>query len=396
MASGWVAAACASWSGDAAGSPFVGDLRAAPGVPIDEIVVAPRGGARDFAAELEPRAAQSTVVYINFDGASLSYGLDDSTRNVTALEDQAGEFPDYGGSSQRAAVVQAVANDFAPYDVVLVEERPQGIDYTMALVGPNGVGSVLGVALLDCDNDSPNNIVFAFHHDGDGYSAGSQANTISQEVAHSFGLEHVDHAGDVMYPVSTGGDPLFMDACLPIVPADDVVCAAQHRRQCEPGYQNSFRELFDLLGPARSDDEPPVVYVSAPGDGDELATATPFDIIARAYDDHAVANVVLFVDDANIGSRMSAPYSWAVAGLDEGIYEVYAIAVDIAGNMTRSDTIELYVGVDNPSRKHGGCAWAPDASRAGVWCLPLLLVARRRRPKMASTGTRDAKAPAAC
>ncbi|MBX7077951.1 MAG: hypothetical protein K1X88_02115 [Nannocystaceae bacterium] len=358
----------------------VGPLRAEPGATIDRVVV-PARAVDDFAAAPRATAARRAVLYVNFDGAALSYGLDDSHANITAIEERAGQFPDYGGTSQRAAVLQAVAADFDGYDVVIVDERPDGGDYTMAMVGPAGEKGVLGVALLDCNDDSPNNIVFAYHSDGDGYSAASQANTISQEVAHSFGLEHVDHPGDIMYPQSTGGDPVFLDACLPIVPPDDIVCTAQHRRHCDPGYQNAFRELYELLGPSRSDDEPPVVYLSAPADGAELPAAEPFEITARAFDDHAIGNVVLFVDDVNVGSDMVAPYTWPISGQQEGIVEVYAIAVDEAGNMARSDTIELYVGIENPDADHHrGCAVAaPRALSAWAAMLALLGLRRRRR-----------------
>ncbi|MFO0631428.1 MAG: Ig-like domain-containing protein [Nannocystaceae bacterium] len=362
------------------GMVAVGPVRAEPGATIDRVVV-PARPADDFAAAPRATAARRAVLYVNFDGGALSYGLDDSRANITAIEERAGNFPDYGGTAQRAAVLQAVEADFDGYDVVVVDERPDGGDYTMAMVGPAGEKGVLGVALLDCNDDSPNNIVFAYHSDGDGYSAASQANTISQEVAHSFGLEHVDHPGDIMYPQSTGGDPVFLDACLAIVPADDIVCTAQHRRHCDAGFQNAFRELYELLGPSSSDAEVPVVYLSSPEDGAELPVGEPFEITARAFDDHAIANVVLFVDDVNVGSDMVAPYTWPISGQNEGIVEAYAIAVDEAGNMGRSEPIELYIGIDNPDADHHrGCSVAaPRDAAAPTWAGLLALLGLRRR-----------------
>jgi MYXO-CTERM domain-containing protein len=329
-------------------------------------------------------AASRGVVFVNFDGAELLFGNDDARDDTTVLSELAGPFPAYGGTSQRDATLQAVRSDFAAYDVLVVDTRPSSGNYTMAMVGPYDAGTTLGIAPLDCRDSFPNNIVFAFHGDGDGYTSTAQANTISQEVAHSFGLEHVADQRDIMYPVSTGGDPGFLDECVKIVPSPDIVCGSQHEEHCPSGEQSSHRELLARFGPAVPiDPAETVVEIVAPDDGEELDVAEPFDIVAASVDGRPFANVVLFVDESNIGGRTQAPYTWRVEGLTEGIYTAYVIAIDDGGIMSRSESIEIFVGVENPDDddEGGGCR-VGDAQRVPAWSLVtfgLLWLRRRRR-----------------
>lgn len=336
--------------------------------------------ARDLQAETPVHAASRGVVYVNFEGAELFFGNDDARDDTTVLAEMAGLFPAYGGTSQRDATLQAVRSDFAAYDVLIVDQRPSSGSYTMAMVGPYDAGSVLGVAPLDCRDAMPNNVVFAFHGDADGYTSTAQANTISQEVAHSFGLEHVDDQRDIMYPVSTGGDPAFLDACVDIVPSPEIVCGTQHEEHCPAGQQSSHRELLTRFGPATPlDPAETVVELTAPDDGEEIDVDEPFDIVARSVDGRPFANVVLFVDEANVGGRTQAPYTWHIDGLAEGIYVAYVIAIDDGGIMARSESIEIFVGIDNPDNDGGGGCRVGARTPASTWLVGLVLLCARRR-----------------
>jgi MYXO-CTERM domain-containing protein len=333
-----------------------------------------------FAAAPSPRAAQRATLYVNFDGAHLLPGNEDARANETAIPEYVGNFPPYGGTSQRAAVLQAVQLDFDAYDIVVVDSRPAAGEYTMAMVGPLDEGSTLGIALLDCDDRYANNIVYAFHGDGDGYSPASQANTISQEVAHSYGLEHVNHQGDLMYPMSTGGDPAFLDLCVPIVPSPDIGCPGQHAQYCPEAQQNSHRELLGRFGARTPDDVDPAVAIVEPHHEDELDVGADFDIVADAIDERALANVVLFVNESNIGGRTQAPYTWHVDDMPMGVFDMYVIAVDAAGNMSRSETVTIYVGVDSPRKEEEhGCRIGGDAPGVAWLAIALFGLRRRRR-----------------
>lgn len=67
------------------------------------------------------------------------------------------------------------------------------------------------------DAQTHRNITYAFHGVNEQFSAAVTATTINQEVAHSYGLEHVDEPGDIVNPYNAGGDASFIDACIQIV-----------------------------------------------------------------------------------------------------------------------------------------------------------------------------------
>src|SRR5690606_28966469 len=101
---------------------------------------------------------------------------------------------------------------------------------------------------------------------------------ISQELAHSFGLEHVDNPSDIMNPYNTGTDPSFTDDCLPIVGEPE--CGEQHVRSCgTPTRQSSHFELVDLIGPAGPDENGPGITMVSPEDGEVFEEGESFEIV---------------------------------------------------------------------------------------------------------------------
>ncbi len=312
----------------------------------------------------EPPPVKQAVVFVNFDGAQLSYGYDDSRINRTYIQELVGSFAPYGQGSKREAVMQAVRTDWAPFNVLITDSRPASGDYTMNMVGPtNPYGPyVLGIALLDCnDAQTPNNITYAFHSANDSHSASTQATTIGQEVAHSYGLEHVMEPADIMNPQNVGGDPSFRDECIPIDPGPNGIrCGPQHAAQCgSSNMQNSYRELLALFGPAVADESPPTVAITSPEDGAVFEPGADFDITAQAEDDQGIDALDLYVDGAFVQSDGSAPYGWGVENIPEGTYELYVVARDLSGNETTSDVVTIVVGDAAPP--DGGGSGGGDA-----------------------------------
>lgn len=306
-----------------------------------------------------PKAAKQGTIFVNFDGAQLSSGWDDSHNDVTQIGECAGSFASYGDGSMRDAVMQAVRTDWADFDIVVTDERPASGDYVMNMTGPSNPfgGGVLGIAPLDCDDsETPNNITFAFVSADDGLGASEHATTIGQEVAHSFGLEHVDDETDIMNPYVAGGDPSFKDECITIVQGGS--CPDQHVAECGDAYaQNSYRELMTLFGPSTPDTAAPTVTITFPTDGQELDAGTDFAIMVDASDDQGIASVTLFQDGQQVAEDTSAPYSWQVNDLPSGVYELYATAVDLAGNEMQSDTVTIGIGhAPPPADDEGGPA----------------------------------------
>jgi hypothetical protein len=208
------------------------------------------------------------VVFVNFDGVVLEAGpVDDATRDITQIAELAGAYAPYGDGDEREAVLQATRANFAAYDIVVTATRPDSGDYVMSVTSPTNPlghanGLLLGIAPLDCgDAQTGSNVTFAFHGIDDEHTAGATATTVTQEVAHSFGLEHVDDPRDIMYAYNVGGTPRFVDECLPVTPdaSGTIHCEDEHAEQCGEGdLQNAHAELLALFGPSSPDTEPPV------------------------------------------------------------------------------------------------------------------------------------------
>ncbi|MBC8070672.1 MAG: Ig-like domain-containing protein, partial [Deltaproteobacteria bacterium] len=320
----------------------------------------------------EPLAASQGRIFVNFDGATLTDGWDDSTSNVTQIGECAGNFAAYGEGAKRDAVMQAVRDDWSAYNVILVDDRPDSGDYTMNMTGPSNPfgGGVLGIAPLDCDDSQThNNITYAFHSINDNFDASTTATTIGQEVAHSYGLEHVDEPGDIMNPFNAGGDPSFTDVCLGIVADGGIVCGSQHAAECgSSSQQNSHQELLTLFGPSMPDGASPSVSITSPSDGTSFDEGATFEITVDADDDVGIDQVALFNNGEQIQTDGSSPYGWTVENAPAGSYEFYVEATDPSGNVSMSNTVTISVGVGAPtddSGDEGGEGIPPDDGDGG-------------------------------
>jgi hypothetical protein len=306
----------------------------------------------------DPLFVKQGVVFVNFDGAQLTAGPDNSKTNTTQISQLAGTFAAYGQGAKREAVMQATRENFAAYNIIVTETRPATGDYVMNMTGPTNPfgGGVLGIAPLDCnDAQTHNNITYAFHSVNDNFSAAVTATTIGQEVAHSFGLEHVNEPGDIMNPYNAGGNASFIDQCITIAPGQNgIVCGAQHAAQCgQTTLQNSHRELLALFGPNAPDTQAPTVQITSPSNGDTFPVGASFQIQVSANDDIGVAVVYLFNDDQQIESDDSEPFGWSVVDVPEGTYSFHVEAHDLAGNVGVSNTVSVTVS-DVPQGNTGG------------------------------------------
>ncbi|MEM6996585.1 MAG: Ig-like domain-containing protein [Myxococcota bacterium] len=319
-------------------------------------------------------APTPATIYINFDGPTLTAGpADDAAADVTAIAELGDRVEAFGDdAATRQAVLEAVRADFAPFDVRVVDSRPGGGDYMMAVVTPtNPFGAeVSGAAVTDCfDAAGRRDVVFAFFEAG-GAPALEIASTISQEIGHAVGLEHVQDAADVLYPFATGFDPYFNDTCLTLSAAAN--CAEQHAVFCDGAdEQNSFAELLDAFGSSVDDASPPTVSVFGLADGDVVVAGQDIDIEAEASDDQRVDRVVLYEGGDVVGEDRIAPYAFTVVDIDPGDYEVYAVAIDAAGNESMSEVLSVTAEAPGiPSTGRGGAPLVstPRGSGADEGC----------------------------
>ncbi|MFY0541249.1 Ig-like domain-containing protein [Nannocystis pusilla] len=302
--------------------------------------------------------AQANVFFLNYDGVTLNQGgQDNSATNTTVFNEFATTYQPYGAGNKRAASLQAVKSDWAPYDVSITDVRPNGGLYTMCVNLPTNVfgGGVLGVAPLDCNDNMAANIVLAFHSANDQFSAATQATTMSQEIAHAYGLEHVNEPNDIMNPYNAGGDPSFLDNCLTLDGGGNPIqCGAQHSQFCGNNQQNSHQELLWLFGSATPDPTPPSVAITNPKNGDQLVAPATITIVAEASDNVGVAEVNLYIDGANQGAPdVTPPYQWADATFPEGTYCVAAEAIDDEPNPAMSPEVCFTVVKQNEGTTTG-------------------------------------------
>ncbi len=318
-------------------------------------------------APVEPQAAASGTLFINFDGAQLSPGNDNAPNNTTQMPSQYAQqnYPPYGDGPKRAATFQSVVTDWAPFNVLVTDVRPNSGPYHMCMTGPgkgNGLpNGVLGIAPLDCNDNQKNNVVYAFHSANDQFPASTQATTISQELAHAFGLEHVTQPSDIMNPYNAGGDPAFLDECFNIDGGGNgILCGSQHAQFCSQTTQNSYQELLGFFGPSSPDLEAPVVSITFPANGAVYQEGDSFTIEVSATDDVGVSQVLLLEGGNMIGGPdQTLPYSWPVQNIGAGTYAFSAVAHDNANNQTTSAVVTVTV---NPA---GGTTSGGSSSSGG-------------------------------
>lgn len=294
-------------------------------------------------------ASGRAVVYVNFDGGTIFYSdVDDATNNMSRLF--SGEWPAYGTGEQRELVMGLLEEHWADFDVVVTDRRPGSGPYTMVMVGPEFIvpDGALGIAPVDCFDNNQANVVYGFLSVDDGLGPLAHAWTISHELGHSFGLEHVEPQNDVMYASLNQNAPSFLDDCHGIDSGEaGIGCSAQHEVSCPVSDQNSWQDLHELFGDYEIDEDPPEVWVQSPEDQAQLEPDTLLTVNVGAEDDTLVDVVeIKWIGEAPVElPPTGAPFRWTIEeGLPEGGYSFYALARDLAGNEATSEVINLGVG----------------------------------------------------
>jgi hypothetical protein len=213
---------------------------------------------------------------------------------------------------------------------------------------------------------------------------------MSQEVAHSYGLDHEMLASDPMTYLQYNGNRSFKD--------QTVSCGEYQNRPCGIGgstcraSQNSVQLLYARVG--KADLVAPTLAITSPADG---ATVEPgFSVEATASDDVGVTMTTLSIDGQPAGMDLTAgPYTFATdPALAEGPHTLRVEATD--GRNTQAQQITVIVavtptgsdsgsamgsdtsGTGNDDTVHGGCSTSGGSGGALLVALGLCLRRRRR------------------
>lgn len=313
-------------------------------------------------------AADRRVLFLAFDGVDVQWcgeTEDDPHDNCSSLF-QGAVLPYKGGAAERAAVVQTVVADLADFDVIVTTERPpQDVDYDMEAIGQWSppAGGFLGIApKIDCFDVDGGDLSFTL--DPEDMLPSDTAKVVLQELAHTWGLEHVDSTGDLLFPtVGNAPDPHFEDQCSPIVYTPNL-CPRQHAEFCPEGEQNSYQEMLMLFGPRQPDEVAPVVSIVSPSDGAHVPNS--FSLVLELHDDIApqvFATNITFVDGFESAVDLAGPGVFPVALNDvpDGVWTIDVATRDVAGN-EGSASITITVGAGEPA--------AEDESGSGTTDTP--------------------------
>jgi uncharacterized protein (TIGR03382 family) len=328
------------------------------------------------------------ILFLNFDGAALTSGYDDSTNNVSQIAMSSVQYPawdasPYTGSYTKATAEQAIVGYVQQYwgyvNAQVTTTRPTGKRYTMCMIGGDpsivlgaqGQGAA-GVAPLDCNNQVEENIVYAFADVVTPQNTGSVteslkaiAVTCSQEMAHAFGLGHTDDTADVQYPELSPSTVMGFASGMHNI--FDGPGAPQQSGVCGNGTtQDSHAMLLGVVGATSGmTGATPTVSFIAPTNGQTVPLN--FTIAVSASETGgSIAHVDVTSGGTNIATLTTPPYQKQVTAPSDGSYQLTATAYDANGN-SASATVTFTAKTGAPPQTLG-CSIDTDCA-TGMKCV---------------------------
>jgi len=294
-----------------------------------------------------------TTVFLNFNGGYIAHPIlalengDNSAENRSTLAPFEGvDYPAYAGGEQNAvATAQAVQSDLDPFGVrVEYLERPNPrLPYTMVMMGgePELVETneqFSGVAPIDCTLDNTRHIVYAFNDEG---TVPEQANIVSHEFGHAWGLDHALGSDEIMSYAGVSDDKVFTDECRGYCTTDcsngAILCTERHEEFCPEGEQNATAELLHIFGGPDLDTQAPTAAFVEPADGAMLEEGSDLSIEAQIEDEFGNFGWDLTIErDGEIwyeGADYSGIPSWLFASPESGQYTLTLTAEDHADHV---------------------------------------------------------------
>ena len=315
------------------------------------------------------------VIFLNFDGVTLSPNNDNSAHNQSSIAASVGhnivvppfDSTVFATSKPRAQVIADIVAKtkfyYQDFNIEVVSTRPTSGNYVMVAIGglpdligqpcSNG-GCVLGLAPLDCAVSNNGQIIYNYQDDVEvvfgfsdtvkvfGGTYNEEITTIvttnCQETAHAYGLGHESLTTDVMYPEATGTTLGFLDKASTY--ADSNNCAKGQ------GTQDSHAVLLATLGASgtTADTTPPVVTISSPVKG--ATVGRHFVVTASGTDNVGVDHISLVLQGTAFKGTMTfsgSSANWPITATSDGAVSITATAYDAVGNQSPTDTISVTV-----------------------------------------------------
>jgi len=313
-------------------------------MPTDELTDEPR-----------TRALGAKILFVNFDGGQMNFcGDDDPSGNCSTIFNGV-VLPYSGDAVKRASVIQVIRKRVADFGITVTDTRPEAGDYDMEMVG-NWQGEQPGFAgvapNIDCFDNDGGETSFTLEAS---QSADGIAEIVLQELAHTWGLEHVDEGTDLLFPTTSGSNKTFVDDCFKIVSDTTLnpsngICNSVHTEFCDSGWQNSYRELLFVFGEAVPDTIAPTISIVAPEDGATIEGDVAL-VVAFADDQQPVvisATITLEGDALPEPVPSSGAYAgpseleFPINGLPPGEYTITVEGTDESDNPA-SDQITIMV-----------------------------------------------------
>jgi uncharacterized protein (TIGR03382 family) len=346
-------------------------------------------GGLEFLRQVVPAApiaatglAKTRTIYLNHNGAMLTPGFNDSKTNTSTIVTRATQVPGWNASAADwAATVACMKDIWSRFDVTVTDVDPGATPHIEALFARAAadVGMTTNVGGISPFSANcsviESSIVFAFT-DNLPKQPRVICEVMSQEIAHSYGLDHELVASDPMTYLAFTGDREFQDR--------EASCGESTARPCGIGgvtcraTQNSAQLLLSRLGAANRDHQAPTVGITAPAQSATVAAG--FAISATATDNISVKTVAFYIDGDLVATRTAAPYELATdPGLVEGAHTIIVEATDGDGNTTTQQRDIVVAGPLDPLPL--GCS-AGHSSPGAVFVLTLaaFILVRRRRP----------------
>ncbi|WAS92288.1 MYXO-CTERM sorting domain-containing protein [Nannocystis punicea] len=310
------------------------------------------------------------TVFLNFNGGMLKAGDDNSAESKSILARHNHPYPVFNGSEATAlTLIQAVQQDLETLGIrVLYLNRPsKTVPYTMAMVGGSWTDTNIdspagGVAPgTDCEDRDQRNVVYAFD---------SSSATISQEIAHAWGLDHTLGSDRIM-SYQAGNNKHFGDNCQALCEEQcqgpgTIGCRLIHEIYCGVGseQQNDLAELNKIFGTPEPDTEPPTVNILPDGDVLELEVGANIEVKADIHDNYGGVGWRITVKRDGEVALDEVDYekvgAWYFSNLAAGTYEVVLEAEDHAEHVVQDKLTILVGNSEAPTTSAGDSAGDTD------------------------------------